>query len=100
MEHIMKHVLIIATLASTAAFPAIADSANWSSDKQFQMLVNRCSNAGKGNGSEDVIRGQCGNFKNDSYFSADAYATMDEDTSLDQYLDVDPGNSQENNANN
>ena len=96
----MKHLLVITTLAATAALPAFADSTNWSSDKQFQMLVNRCSNAGKGNGAEDVIMDRCGNFKNDSDFSADYYATMDEDTAIDQYLDVDPGNSQDNNANN
>lgn len=97
----MKKFLTIACLSLTASTgAALADNPNWSAEKQYEILVNRCANAGKGNGAEDVFRNKCGNHKNDSFFSADAYAGMDESIAIDQYLDVDPGNSQDNNANN
>lgn len=96
----MKKVIMMACIAAASAGAAFADNPNWSAEKKYQILVNRCSDAGKGNGAEDVINDRCGNFRNDSYYTADVYADMDESTVVDQYLDVDPGNSQDNNANN
>ena len=89
-----------ALLSLGMAAGAFADSPNWSDEKQAQILKNRCANAGKGNGVEDVIDDTCGNFRNDSWFDAEFYASQDEDYVLDEYLDVDPGASQDHNANN
>ena len=96
----MKRFLTTFCITVTLAGTAWADNPNWSAEKQAQMLINRCANAGKGNGAEDVIGNRCGNHKSESYFTAEDYAAMDESVVVDQYLDVDPGKSQGKNANN
>ena len=97
----MKSILIcFACAAGLTSGAVLADNPNWSDEKKLQILTNRCSDAGKGNGVEDVINNTCGDFKNDSWFDAEWYAEQEEDLVIDEFLDVDPGNSQDNNANN
>jgi hypothetical protein len=50
--------LVVAMLAlvalSTRGAAASADSANWTPEQQLQIAINRCANAGRGNGAEAV----------------------------------------------
>lgn len=74
-------------LAGTAfTGTALADSDNWDADKAAQIAVNRCANAGNGNGGERINRaGECVPTANPSE---------------DARRDIDPGNSGDHNANN
>lgn len=77
----MKRVTLIAAIIAAGTTPVLADSANWSMQKQIQISINRCSNAGQGNGGET--------FDDDACMKRQAAGEQ----SIDMFVDFDPGNS-------
>jgi len=88
-----KSMLYIA--ASLASLPfatgAFADSSNWSDEKRGQVLINRCANAGIGNGAEKFGLDPS---SNDAVICMKRQPGFENDDN-----DLDPGKSQKN-ANN
>jgi hypothetical protein len=83
---------LVVALAGTActlgllAGPAFADGANWDGAKRSQIAVNRCGNAGIGNGGETFT---------------DAGCTKRREAGENRgHGEIDPGNSGDHNANN
>lgn len=77
---------VLALTGTAFTGTALADSDNWDAEKAAQIAVNRCANAGNGNGAERVARdGSC-----------QTSDVRPEDARGDQ----DPGNSGDHNANN
>ena len=72
-----------AALALSSIGSAFADSANWSEDKARQIEINRCANAGLGNGGEQTSDNGCGSVASET-----------------TRRDLDPGNSRDHNHNN
>lgn len=94
----MKKILITSVAAALAlgfAAPSFADGKNWDADKQYQIEVNRMSDAGIGNGGEIILphkRGLDPTYDRDAWENPDHYwtaATWGEDGGWD----LDPGNS-------
>jgi len=69
----------------TISVGTLADNENWDAEKARQIAINRCADAGKGNGAERLRRGECVNV---------------EARGEDWRRDIDPGNSGDHNANN
>jgi len=60
----MKKTIVVAASAAVLALglfgsTALADNPNWSSEKAYQIQVNRCADAGVPNGGEDLGTGVC-----------------------------------------
>ena len=108
----MRRVIILSVvvlLLGAMAVPALADSDNWDHEKQAQVLVNRCANAGAGNGGELGV--YVFNFWHHDYYLKKACVDkfFGHDISIGEgfeknlfwglfkLVDLDPGNSGQNN---
>ena len=87
MKRLVVAIAAGACTLGVLAAPAVGDSKNWTPEKSEQILINRCANAGTGNGGE-ILGGQ-------------HFGCRDrEDGGEIGFREVDPGNSGDHNANN
>jgi hypothetical protein len=98
MKISLKTLIPVALLAAGfSSTTVLADNPNWSPEKAAQVAVNRCANAGKGNGKERIYAdGSCGT---NLLAGGRDNPEVSDGSDGQKYPDIDPGKSGKN-ANN